>query len=100
MKAVLNDTVIAEAEKSDLVSVEGNWYFPPASIVGSPLIESPTPYTCPWKGACQYFTLRAGGTEVQDGAWSYPQLLPGAVERVGTDFAGYLAFDNAVKIVE
>lgn len=100
MKAVFNDTVIAEAPRSELVSIEGNWYFPPTSVVGSPLVESPTPYTCPWKGAAQYFTVRAGDSELPDGAWSYPDLRPGAVERVGTDFAGYLAFSNGVSVVE
>ena len=33
MKAVLTDgTVVAEAPKDDLISIEGNWYFPPASV--------------------------------------------------------------------
>ena len=32
MKAVLGDTVIAEAPREDLISIEGNWYFPPASV--------------------------------------------------------------------
>ena len=32
MKAVLGDTVIAEAPKEDLISIEGNWYFPPSSV--------------------------------------------------------------------
>jgi len=47
MKAVLNDTVIAEAPKEELISIEGNWYFPPASVKSDLLEQSPTPYTCP-----------------------------------------------------
>ena len=47
MKAVLNNTVIAEAPKEDLIHIEGNWYFPPASVNAEFLETSVTPYTCP-----------------------------------------------------
>jgi hypothetical protein len=30
MKAVWKDKVIAEADKKDLIYIEGNWYFPPS----------------------------------------------------------------------
>ena len=56
MKAVLAGTVIAEADESDLARIEGNWYFPPASITEGALVESPTQYTCPWKGDAQYYS--------------------------------------------
>jgi uncharacterized protein (DUF427 family) len=91
MKATLNDQLIAEADKDDLIYIEGNWYFPPTSIRPELFETSPTPYTCWWKGPCQYWNVNG----VADAAWSYPDLLPGAVERVGQDFAGYLAFDKA-----
>jgi uncharacterized protein (DUF427 family) len=100
MKAVLDGTVIAQAEASELISIEGNWYFPPSSLTGDHLSESPTPYTCPWKGECQYFTVTVGDTVVKDGAFSYPHPYPGAAERVGRDFAGYLAFWKSVEVVE
>jgi len=32
MKATIDGTVIAEAPKEDLISIEGNWYFPPSSV--------------------------------------------------------------------
>ena len=53
MKAHVNGTVIAEAPESELIKIEGNWYFPPSSIAEGFLSQSPTPYTCPWKGECQ-----------------------------------------------
>src|SRR5690606_32866252 len=40
MKAVLGDTVIAEAPKDDLIKIESNWYFPPSSVNMDLLIES------------------------------------------------------------
>jgi len=32
MKAIWNDQVIAEADKADVIYIEGNWYFPPSSV--------------------------------------------------------------------
>ena len=105
MKAVLGDTVIAEAPKEDLISIEGNWYFPPSSVKSELLVESATPYTCPWKGECQYFTSgpfddSAAGALLQDRAWSYPNPYPTSFDRVGKDFTNYVAFWKEVKVVE
>lgn len=98
MKAVVNGVVIAEAPREDLVSIEGNWYFPPSSVAPGVLRESPTPYTCPWKGVCQYYTVAIEGAEYPDRAWSYPEPYPTAIERVGTDFSGYVAFWKDVSV--
>ncbi len=100
MKAVVGDTVIAEADKDDLISIEGNWYFPPASVKQEFLSKSPTPYTCPWKGECQYFTVDVDGQALQDRAWSYPTPYPTAFDRVGKDFTDYVAFWKEVKVTE
>ncbi|PJJ65676.1 DUF427 domain-containing protein [Compostimonas suwonensis] len=100
MKAVLNGTVIAEAPQDELIKIEGNWYFPPSSVNSELLVESPTPYTCPWKGECQYFTVRDGDTLLQDRAWSYPTPYPTAFERVGKDFSNYVAFWKEVQVVD
>jgi uncharacterized protein (DUF427 family) len=98
MKAILLDTVVAEAPDDELVKIEGNWYFPPASIKAEFFTDSPTPYTCPWKGECQYYTLSTQGQNFPDRAWSYPTLVAGAAERVGKDFAGYVAFGKEVTV--
>ncbi|MEJ1154526.1 MULTISPECIES: DUF427 domain-containing protein [Microbacterium] len=100
MKAVVDGTTIAEAQQDDLAYIEGNWYFPRSSLVSEFFIESPTAYTCPWKGAAQYFDVKIGDKVVKDGAWSYSDLRPGAVERVGKDFAGFVAFDRSVTVAE
>ena len=98
MKAVIGDTVIAEAAEADLIKIEGNWYFPPSSIVDGHLVESPTPYTCPWKGECQYFSVKVGDELLQDRAWSYPHPFPSAFDRVGADFSNYVAFWKDVRV--
>lgn len=100
MKAIFNGTTLAEANKEDLVRIEGNWYFPPASVSDQVTPTSSTQYRCPWKGEAQYFNATIDGEEHSDVAWSYPEPLPGAFDRVGTDFSGYLAFDPSVQITE
>lgn len=98
MKAHINNVVIAEAPEDQLVKIEGNWYFPPSSIVNELLEKSPTQYVCPWKGECQYYTITVDGQPYQDRAFAYHELRPGAVERVGVDFAGYVAFWKEVVV--
>ncbi|HEX4444384.1 MAG TPA: DUF427 domain-containing protein [Galbitalea sp.] len=107
MKAVIDGTVIAEAPKEDLISIEGNWYFPPSSVKSEYLVDSPTPYTCPWKGECQYFSVKDPSTGsgqasklLQDRAWSYPTPYPTGIEKVGKDFSNYVAFWKEVSVTE
>ena len=100
MKARLGDTVIAEAEEGDLVRIEGNWYFPPESVNAGLLQDSTTPYTCPWKGEAHYFDVSVDGRVLADRAWSYPTPYPTAIDRVGKDFSGYVAFWKEVEVAE
>lgn len=94
MKATIDGEVVAEAPDSDLITIEGNSYFPPASLNASAFSDSATPYTCPWKGAAQYHDVSAGGTVHHDAAWSYPEPYPSSFDRVGKDYSGYVAFDK------
>ena len=101
MKAVWNNVVIAEADRNDLIYIEQNWYFPPSSVKQELLRKSPTPYTCPWKGDCQYFDVSSDGENWnQDAAWSYPEPKPGAIDIVKKDFANYVAFWRGVQVTE
>jgi uncharacterized protein (DUF427 family) len=99
--ATLNGTVLADADEADVLHIEGNVYFPPSSVKSEFLVESPTPYTCPWKGECQYFSVKdpsAGDELLQDRAWSYPHPYPTAFDRVGKDFSNYVAFWKEVQV--
>ena len=91
MKAIWNGAVIAESDKT--VVVENNHYFPPGSVHMELLTSSPTPYTCPWKGACQYYDVVVGGQRNKDAAWTYPETLPAAkhIEK-------YVAFWKGVQV--
>ncbi len=71
MRAVWNGTVIAESD--DTVVVEGNHYFPLASVDPSLLRPSATHTTCPWKGVASYYSIEAGGKLNEDAAWFYPE---------------------------
>jgi uncharacterized protein (DUF427 family) len=93
MKAVIDSTVVADAPESELITIEGNAYFPPSSMVLA-LEASPTPYTCPWKGAAQYHDIAVNGRTYHDAAWSYPTPKPASFDRVGSDYSGYIAFDK------
>lgn len=104
MKAIWNGQVIAEADKKDLIYIEGNWYFPPSAVKSELLRKSDTPYTCPWKGVCQYYDVGQGDNWNKDNAWNYPAPKPSAIEIVqkssGKDFSGYYAFWQDVKVEE
>ena len=100
MKAVWNNQVIAEADEADLIYIERNWYFPPESVREEFLRKSDTPYTCPWKGECQYFDVGQGETFSKDSAWSYPAPIPSAIDIVKKDFSNYVAFWHDVEVTE
>src|SRR5262249_31973712 len=94
MKAIIDDAVVAEAPESDLISIEGNYYFPPSSISAGGLSDSPPPHTRPWRGGGQDPRPSSGGTTHHDAAWSYPDPYPASFDRVGKDYSGYVAFDK------
>ena len=90
-KAEYQGTVLAESDHT--VVIEGNHYFPRDSVHMELFTDSPTPYTCPWKGKAAYFSLSADGTELRDAAWSYPEPKEAAKE-----IKGHLAFDRGKGI--
>lgn len=96
---MLGDIVIAEALDEETIHIEGNAYFPLHAVKREFLEESSTPYTCPWKGECQYYDVVVGGESLKDRAWSYPTPYSSAVDRVGEDFSGHVAFWKEIEVV-
>ena len=78
MKAVWNGHVVAESD--DIVTVEGNAYFPATSLDRSVLAESGHTSVCPWKGTASYYTLKVDGQENRDAVWFYKDPKPGAAQ--------------------
>lgn len=94
MKVTWKDKVIAEAPREELIYIEGNFYFPPSAVKMELIEKSDTPYTCPWRGRCQYFNIADGESNSADNAWSFPEPLPMAIDTVKKDFANYIAFSK------
>lgn len=70
MKAIWNGTVVAESD--DTVVVEGNHYFPAASLKREYTLPSNTKTMCSWKGQASYLTLFVDGDANPDAVWFYP----------------------------
>ncbi|MCW2958960.1 MAG: hypothetical protein JWP18_1763 [Solirubrobacterales bacterium] len=78
MRAIWNDTVIAESD--DTVMVEGNHYFPTSSLKRELYTETSTTSVCPWKGIANYFSVTVDGKENKDAAWYYAEPSDAAKE--------------------
>ena len=76
MKAIWNNRVIAESH--DIVSVEGNSYFPIDSVKEEYLVKSDTETVCGWKGTASYYSLQVDGQSNTDAAWYYADPKPQA----------------------
>jgi len=91
MKAVWNGATIAESD--DTVVVEGNHYFPPASLDRAYLRESDHTTVCPWKGTAGYFDVVVDGETNPRAAWIYRDPKPAAAE-----IRDHVAFWRGVEV--
>ncbi|MFO1246131.1 MAG: DUF427 domain-containing protein [Ramlibacter sp.] len=91
MKAVWNDTVIAESD--DTVVVEGNHYFPESALKREYVTFSNHKTTCGWKGQASYYSLIVNGEMNIDAVWYYPDPKPEA-----ESIKGRVAFWKGVKV--
>lgn len=91
MKATWNGAVIAQSE--DIVTVEGNPYFPVAALKQEYLRPSAYTTVCPWKGTASYYTLEVDGKTNPDAVWFYPTPKEAAAE-----IAGRVAFWKGVRV--
>ena len=98
--AVWNDTILAEADKDDLIYIEGNWNFPPDSIKRDLFKTSNNHTTCWWKGKASYYNIEVDGKINQDGAWFYSEPTPSAITKLKKDFTNYVAFWHGVQVTE
>ena len=96
MKAIWNNQVIAESNET--IEIEGNQYFPAASVNQAFLSESDHTTTCVWKGEASYYHVVVSGETNENAAWYYKQPLAGSVEKVGQDFTNYIAFWQGVEV--
>lgn len=100
MRAVWNDEVVAEADKDNLIYIEGNWYFPAESLKKEHFKPSGKRTVCFWKGTASYYQIDVDGKINQDAAWYYPQPTAMAKKIVKKDFSNYVSFWQGVEVVE
>lgn len=90
-KATWNGAVLAESDAT--IVVEGNHYFPPASIRREHFRDSASHTVCGWKGTASYYDVVVHGSVNRDAAWYYPDTLPEAKH-----VESFVAFWNGVDV--
>ena len=83
--------VIAKSDAT--IVIEGNHYFPPASIEEGLLSPSETKTTCGWKGVANYMNIVLATETNPDAVWFYPDPKPEA-----SQIKGYFAFWKGVTV--
>jgi uncharacterized protein (DUF427 family) len=91
MKATWNGATIAESD--DIVTVEGNAYFPAESVNKSYLTPSDHHSVCTWKGTASYYSLSVDGKENANAVWYYPTPKDAA-----KNITGRVAFWKGVQV--
>ena len=93
MKAIWNNTVIAESSETRIV--ENNHYFPMEAVKEEYLKASDKHTRCPWKGKASYFHIEVDGEINKDAAWYYP-----VASHAAKPIENYVAFWNGVQVKE
>ncbi len=91
MKAMWNGATIAESD--DIVTVEGNAYFPEASVHRDYLRPSSHTSVCPWKGTAEYYSLDVNGETNANAVWFYREP-----KQAAANIRGRVAFWKGVKV--
>jgi uncharacterized protein (DUF427 family) len=91
MQAQWNGQVIASSD--DIVTVEGNAYFPHEALVQEHLQPSSHTSVCGWKGTAQYYDVVVNGQVNANAAWFYPDPKPEAAS-----IRGRVAFWKGVQV--
>lgn len=90
-KATWNGVVLAQSDEVEVV--EGNVYFPPASLVREHFRESQHQTVCGWKGTASYYDVVVGDQVNTNAAWYYP-----APKDAAKNIVGHVAFWNGVSV--
>jgi uncharacterized protein (DUF427 family) len=81
VRVVVGGETVADSRHVMMLHESGHqplYYFPPEDV-RSELLESSDRHTrCPKKGEASYWTIRAGDSVVDAGAWYYPDPIAGA----------------------
>ena len=87
-----NGVMLAESDQT--VIVEGNHYFPTASIRCAYFRASDHHTTCPWKGIASYYDIVVDDKVNKEAAWYYP-----SPKEAAKPIKDHIAFWQGVKVV-
>lgn len=90
-RAIWNGKTVAESDHYEIV--EGNVYFPPASLKREYFQDSDHTSLCPWKGTARYYTLVVDGKTNPNAAWVYREPKPAAA-----NIKDHVAFWRGVEV--
>lgn len=93
MRAMWRGAVLAQSD--DTVVVEGNHYFPAASLQREHFRDSEHHTTCPWKGTASYLDVVVGDEVNANAAWYY--AMPSAA---AAQIRDRVAFWHGVDVVD
>lgn len=91
MEASWNGTVIASSD--DIVTVEGNAYFPAEALDPERIRPSDHRTVCGWKGEAHYYDVVVDGAVNPNAAWFYPEPKDAARQ-----IRGRVAFWKGVRV--
>jgi uncharacterized protein (DUF427 family) len=91
MEATWNGAVLARSD--DIVTVEGNAYFPAEALHANCFRPSSHRTVCGWKGEAHYYDVVVDGQVNTNAAWYYPDPKPAADQ-----IKGRVAFWKGVMV--
>jgi uncharacterized protein (DUF427 family) len=92
VRVSVNGEVVAETDRPKILFETGlppRYYIPPEDVREEALVPSDKETQCPYKGVASYYSVEAGGEQVEDLIWYYSEPIPEAAK-----MKGHLAFFN------
>jgi uncharacterized protein (DUF427 family) len=92
VKVSVGGEVVAETDRPRVLFETGlppRYYIPPEDVREEALVPSDKQTQCPYKGVAAYYSVEAGGEQVEDLIWYYSEPIPEAAK-----IKGHLAFFN------
>ena len=90
-KAIWKNTILAESDTFEVV--DGNIYFPAASLRREYFQDSDHKSSCPWKGVAKYYSIAVDGEENPNAAWYYPDP-----KQAAENIRDHIAFWRGVEV--
>ncbi|MFZ6672663.1 DUF427 domain-containing protein [Undibacterium sp. Xuan67W] len=92
--AIWNNAVIADADASEVIVVEGNTYFPRHAIKAEHFRRTEKETVCSWKGTANYFDVIVNDEVNPNAAWTYEHPKDAAKK-----ITSFVAFWKGVTVV-